>query len=177
MLALTSERTEGESRALHAATAGLLVVLLGIAWPAGGIFRHLFEFDSQLPRQEATLAELASLSHRYPRGMLGIADASSYDLTSFRPWLTLSGTPQTDYGALMDLKLSGVSDAPLVLALARCEIPYLYMPREGAPFSMTNRYGGPLFSDGVRAQFLERYSLQESGKQFDVYKCVPVPAR
>lgn len=177
VLAFASEQPQGESRALHGATAALVVLMLGIAWPAGGSFRHLLEFDLQLPRQEATLAELSSLSHRYPRGMLGIADASSYDLTSFRPWLTLTGTPQTDYGALMDLKLSGVSDAPLALALARCAIPYLYMPRQGVPFSMTNRYGGPLFSDEVREQFLQQYSLLESGTQFNVYKCEPHQAR
>jgi len=177
MLCVASPQPEGERYALHGATAALAVILLGLAWPAGGVLRHLLRFDLQMPRQQATRAELVTFSDRYPRGMLGICDASSYDLASFRPWLTVTGTLQTDYGALMDLKLSGVSDAPLALALERCDIPYLYMPRQGAPFSMTSRYGGPLFSATVRERFGQHYTLQESGQMFSVYKCEPVPAR
>jgi hypothetical protein len=57
------------------------------------------------------------------------------------------------------------------MALGSCEIPYLFMPKAGAPFSMPNGYGGPLFSDAVRAKFLQRYSLLETGTDFDVYGC------
>jgi hypothetical protein len=173
MLAAASEQPQGEPRALQGATVALAVVLLGTAWPAGGIFRYLLRFDLQLPLQHATLTELSALSHRYPGGMLGISDASSYALTSFRPWLTLTGTRQTDYGALMDLRLSGVTDTPLAMALARCDIPYLFMPKPGEPFTMMNRYGGPMFSEAVRAEFLRHYSLLEAGKEFNVYGCSP----
>jgi hypothetical protein len=171
MLAAASELPHGEGRAARGAAVALVVVLAGTAWPAGAIFRYLSRFDLQRPRQEATRAELTRIAARYPLGMLGVSDLSSYPLTSFRPWLTLSGTRQTDYGALMDLKLSGVSDAPLALALASCEIPYLFMPRPGVPFSLQNRYGGPLFSDAVRAEFVRRYSLLETGTDFNVYGC------
>jgi len=171
MLVAASEQPGGEERAARGATVALVIVLVGTAWPAGGIFRYLLRFDLQVPRQEATRTELTQLAARYPHGMLGIADASSYALTNFRPWLTLTGTPQTDYGALMDLKLSGVSDAPLATALGSCAIPYLFMPKSCAPFSMANRYGGPLFSDAVRAKFQQRYSLLEAGTDFDVYGC------
>ncbi|HWW79086.1 MAG TPA: hypothetical protein VNY82_05795 [Steroidobacteraceae bacterium] len=171
MLAAASEAPHDEERAARGAAVALAVVLVGTAWPAGAIFRYLFRFDLQLPRQEATRAELTRIAARYPLGMLGVSDLSSYPLTSFRPWLTLTGTRQTDYGAMMDLKLSGVSDAPLALALASCEIPYLFMPRPGVPFTLPNSYGGPLFSDAVRAEFLRRYSLLETGTDFDVYGC------
>jgi hypothetical protein len=171
MLRGTGDQPEGEVRASRGAVAALAAVVLGTAWPAIVLFSLLLHFDLQLPTQEATHQELAQLAGRYPGGMLGVSDESSYALTNFRPWLTLTGTPQTDYGALMDLKLSGVTDEPLVLALADCEIPYLFMPKEGIPFSLENHYGGPLFSAAVRAEFARRYARVETGREFDVYGC------
>lgn len=171
MLDAGSATAQHEARAAQAATAALAAVLLGTAWIATFMFGELLRFDLQVPRQEATRQELERLATRYPNGMLGIGGESSFALTNFRPWLTLSGTPQTDYGALMDLKLSGVSDEPLAAALAHCEIPYLFMPKGGAPFTVANHYGGPLFSDAVREEFLSRYALEETGRDFDVYGC------
>ena len=171
MLSDAAGQPGGEARASRGAVAALAAVVLGTAWPAIVLFGLLLRFDLQLPTQEATHQELAQLASRYPGGMLGVSDESSYALTNFRPWLTLTGTPQTDYGALMDLKLSGVTDEPLVLALAGCEIPYVFMPKGGAPFSLENHYGGPLFSEAVRAEFARRYARVEVGKEFDVYGC------
>lgn len=171
MLSGAADHPDGEARASRGAVAALAAVVLGTAWPAIVLFSLLLRFDLQLPTQEATHQELVQLAGRYPGGMLGVSDESSYALTNFRPWLTLTGTPQTDYGALMDLKLSGVTDEPLVLALASCEIPYLFMPKGGTPFSLQNHYGGPLFSAAVRAEFARRYARVESGREFDVYGC------
>ena len=171
MLSGAADHPDGEARASRGAVAALAAVVLGTAWPAIVLFSLLLRFDLQLPTQEATHQELVQLAGRYPGGMLGVSDESSYALTNFRPWLTLTGTPQTDYGALMDLKLSGVTDEPLVLALASCEIPYLFMPKGGIPFSLQNHYGGPLFSVAVRAEFARRYARVESGREFDVYGC------
>jgi hypothetical protein len=163
-----------QERVSRGAVAALAAVLLGTAWPAAAEFQHQLNFDLELPRQEETRAELIALSNRYPRGMLGVSDNASYGLANFRPWLTLTGTRQTDYGALMDLKLSGVSDAPLALALGRCEIPFVFMPREGQPFVMLNQYDGvPLFSPEVRAEFSRHYALLETGRDFRVYGCGP----
>ena len=149
----------------------LAAVLLGTAWPAGALLRNFLEFDLKLPDQEAAHAELERWASRYPQGMMGVADRSSYNLTSLRPWLTLRGVQQTDYGALMDWKLSGVSDAPLVNALEQCAIPELFVPKGGEPFSMTNGYGGPLFSDAVLETFARHYSLVSTGRFFVVFAC------
>lgn len=171
MLEAGSQGSPVEARSARSATMALAVVLFGTAWATLAMFGDLLRFDLQAPRQEVTRLELERLSGRYPNGMLGVGGESSYALTYFRPWLTLGGTPQTDYGALMDLKLSGVSDAPLASALAHCQIPYLFIPKGGAPFTIGNHYGGPLFSDAVRAEFQSRYAFVEAGKDFDVYGC------
>jgi hypothetical protein len=155
----------------RAALIGLMATLVGYVPPAIAGIRQQLRFELTLPQQNLTLRELLEFSDRYPRGMIGASDTQSYYLTNFRPWLTLAGTRQSDYGALMDLRLSGVSDAPLASALNKCEIPYLYMPESGAPFSMANGYGGELFSDSTRAAFTLRYSLVESGRFFKVYRC------
>jgi hypothetical protein len=132
----------------------------------------VFAFDSAIPEQQQARTELVSLSSRYPHGMLGSAGDASFALTHFRPWLTLQGTLQTDYGALMDLKLSGVSDQPLAAALTECRIPYVFMPKPGQPFTLHNIYtGAPLFSEAVRNAFAARYEMRESGSSFDVFAC------
>ena len=171
MLEAGSAEPAGEARAIHGATVALGTVFLGMVWVATFMFNYLLSFDLQMPTQELTQHELAQFAQRYPGGMLGVSDQDSYALTNFRPWLTLTGTPQVDYGALMDWKLSGVSDDPLVAALADCEIPYVFMPKEGAPFSLENHYGGRLFSAAVRYQFQRRYALLETGTVFVVYGC------
>lgn len=171
MLQAGSHEPLGEARAIRGAVVALATVLLGTAWVATFMFDYLLNFDLQMPAQELTRHELTQFAQRYPRGMLGVSDEESYTLTNFRPWLTLTGTPQVDYGALMDWKLSGVTDDPLVSALAACEIPYVFMPKEGAPFSLDSHYGGRLFSEAVRFEFQRRYALLEVGTVFDVYGC------
>jgi hypothetical protein len=173
LLPNASHKQLAESRALQAAVAGLAAVVIGTAWPAGGTLRYFFRFDAAMPEQNAEARELDAFAHRYPHGMLGVASEDSYDLTNFRPWLTLAGTRQTDYGAWMDLQHSGVSDAPLARALERCDIPYLFVPKGGEAFTVANRYGGPLFSTAVRAGFAHRYSLIESSQHFSVFGCLP----
>jgi hypothetical protein len=172
---LITEACGRSARRLPIATAvlaGLVATIVGMAAPSAAGLRRLLKFDLQLPQQRATLAELSDFARRYPGGMMGIAGPESYDLTNYRPWLTLQGIPQTDYGALMDLRLSGVDEAPLADALARCEIPYLFVPKGGPPYSMSNNYGsGPLFSDAVRASFARRFALVESGRYFRVFRC------
>jgi hypothetical protein len=155
----------------RAGLACLAAVLIGTAWPAGSLLRYFLEFDLRIPEQQAAHAELEQWAALYPRGMMGITDWSTYWLTSLRPWLTLRGIPQTDYAALMDWTLSGVSDTPLAHALERCEIPDLFIPKGGEPFTMVNGYGGPLFSNAVRESFARHYSTLESGRYFDVFGC------
>ncbi len=170
MLAAAAAGPRGEPAALRGAAVALAAVLCGAAEPAAAIFNYFLQFDLRQGQQQATLRELQGLSARYPGAMLGVSDEQTYAITNFRTWLTLTGTRQTDYGALMDLRLSGVSDAPLANAFGHCEIPYLFMPK-GMPFSMLNRYGGPLFSDAVREEFHQRYTLVQNADNFDVYEC------
>lgn len=160
-----------QAQAVRGASAALLAALLGTAWVGATMFHDLLVFDRQESAQRVTQQELMRLAHRYPGGMLGVSDETSYTLTNFRPWLTLTGTPQVDYGALMDLRFSGVSDEPLADAFLDCRIPYVFMPREGVPFSLQNHYGGPLFSEAVRFEFQRRYTLIEAGTRFDVFGC------
>jgi hypothetical protein len=165
-----------ELPAARAALTGLAAVLVGTAYPAVAKLNGLLKFDLQGSSQRAQLEELTRFADRYPHGMVGLAGRESYALTLFRPWITLKGTLQTDYGAWMDWNLSGASDAPLARALWACEIPYLYVPAGGEPFTMDSGYGtGPLFSDAVRESFTHGYSLVHPGQYFDVYGCAVAP--
>ncbi len=89
------------------------------------------DFELQRPVQRAQLAELLRFADTYPHGMVGIAGNESYKLTMLRPWLTLRGNAQTDYGAWIDWNLSGISNRPLAAALRTCTIPYLFVPNRG----------------------------------------------
>jgi hypothetical protein len=166
-----------DRRAGRAALTGVAVVVIGTAWCTAIELRAILNFDLQWPVQQAQAQELRRFADEYPHGMLGIAGNESYALTLFRPWITLQGTPQTDYGAWMDWNLSGVSDAPLAEALETCRIPYLFVPTRGEPFTMNNTYGtGPAFSEDVRIGFARSYRLVQPGQYFDVYGCKSTPA-
>jgi len=166
------ERTSSERPTQQAALLGVAVVLIGTMWSTALGIRASLTFESQRPLRRAQIAELLHFADQYPGGMLGIAGNESYALTFFRPWITLRGTLQTDYGAWMDWNLSGVSDRPLADALSKCEIPWLYMPIGGEPFSLDNTYRtGPLFSAVVRSAFADNYGIVNPGEYFNVYGC------
>ena len=156
------------------AALALLVAVLGMVTPTLQNFSSLIAFDLRLPEQKQQRDELLGFATRFPHGMLGVSGDSSYELTNFRPWLTARGVLQTDYGAFMDLELSGVTDEPLRSALQRCETPFVYIPKPGEPFTVTSYYRGrPLFSDTLRQQFTVSYARVESGIYFDVFACRP----
>jgi len=148
--------------------------VFGMLTPTVQSYEQLLAFDLRRPELTRQRDELLALATRFPRGIIGVADNESYPLANFRPWLTAAGIPQADYGAFMDLQLSGVGDEPLAVALARCEIPYVYMPKPGTPFTLLSNYHGhPLFSDELRNEFAARYSRLATGTYFDVFGCTP----
>jgi hypothetical protein len=154
------------------AVPAVAAAMFGMATPTAQTYGHLLAFDLSLPEQSRQRDELLDFATRFPRGMLGVADNASYDLANFRPWLTAAGTPQTDYGAFMDLELSGVTDEPLSSAFARCAIPFVYVPKPGAPFSLLSNYHAHrLFSDELRHEFAARYARLDTGVYFDVFGC------
>lgn len=158
--------------ALSRAALAVAAAVVGMVTPTFQSFGSLVTFDLRLPEQIRQRDELLEFAMRYPRGMLGVADNSSYELANFRPWLTARGVSQTDYGAYMDLALSGVPDDSLRSALAGCRIPFVYVPRPGAPFTLKSAYGAnPLFSDALRDEFAARYSRVDTGVYFDVFAC------
>jgi hypothetical protein len=153
------------------AMAALAATILGMTVPTLHSAGQLLAFNLRAPEQARERDELLALSARYPGGMLGVAGYDSYRLANLRPWLTLQGFPQTDYGAFMDLKLSGLDDAPLQRAFLRCDIPFVYMPKPGEPFTLPSNYNGLLFSNAVRNQFAQSYALLERGNYFNVFAC------
>jgi hypothetical protein len=162
--------------ALGRVVPALTAAVLGMVTPTFQTLGSLIAFDLHRPEQMRERDELLELAMRFPRGMLGVGDDSSYPLANLRPWLTARGTSQTDYGAFMDLELSGVTDEPLRSAFARCAIPFVYVPHPGAPFTLTSSYRArPLFSDTLRREFTARYWRVESGAHFDVFACRPEP--
>jgi hypothetical protein len=164
--------SDSERPAAHAAAFGVALVLLGTSWSTALAIRASVTFELQRPVQRAQLAELLRFADTYPHGMLGIAGNESYKLTMLRPWLTLQGNAQTDYGAWMDWNLSGISDRPLATALGTCAIPYLFVPIGGEPFSLINTYGtGAAFSGEVRAAFAGHYRFIRPGTYFNVFGC------
>jgi hypothetical protein len=166
--------TNGDSMELNA-VAAIAAAVIGVAWPTMHSYALLLGFDLRSPEQGLQRDELLRWSVQYPEGMMGATDYTSYDLVNLRPWLTVHGTLQTDYGAFMDLEFSGVDDRPLQMAFDRCDIPFVYMPKSGEPFTLTNGYNGqPLFSDSLRGRFAARYSLVAEGRYFDVFRCKDV---
>jgi hypothetical protein len=156
------------------AAVAVAAAVIGMLTPTVQTCGQLLAFDLDLPEQTRERDDLLALATRFPRGMIGVADLESYRLANLRPWLTARGTPQTDYGAFMDLEFSGVSDEALRSAFARCAIPFVYVPRPGAPFTLPNLYRGqPLFSDGLRREFSARYSSLDTSRYFEVFACTP----
>ena len=172
LLSGDNEAAPGESRSTAFAAVGLAAVLAGVAWTTAALFYNLLVFEMRSSEQTAMRTELQHFADRYPHGVMGVADGESYPTTFLRPWLTFTGSSQIEFGAFMDLSLSGVSDEPLAAALRNCDIPYIYLPKSGAPFTLLNGYDlRPLFSDDVRAAFGTRYVLTEPGRFFDVWAC------
>jgi hypothetical protein len=162
----------GASRSVDTrATLALAATILGMLWPTAQSYSRLLEFELRWPEHVRQRDELLRFTAQFPHGMIGVAGEASYVLANFRPWITQQGTPQTDYGAFMDLRLSGLGDEPLRLALDLCRMPFVYMPRPGMPFTLMSRYGGALFSDALRDEFTQRYSLVAVGNYFDVFAC------
>lgn len=156
------------------AAMAVAAAVVGMVTPTVQTYGQLLAFDLKLPEQTRERDDLLDLATRFPRGMMGVADVESYRLANLRPWLTARGTAQTDYGAFMDLELSGVSDEALRTAFARCTIPFVYMPRPGVPFTLPSFYRGqPLFSDGLRREFSARYSGLDTSRYFEVFACHP----
>ena len=153
------------------ASVAMAVVIIAMVCPTVHAHGELLQFNRRAGEQALQRNELLELSADYPHGMLGVTGAESYSLVNLRPWLTLHGTLQTDYGAYMDLRLSGVDDKPLQNAFARCDIPFVYMPKQGAPFTLSSSYGGPLFSDEHRSRFTASYSRAVEGVYFNVFAC------
>jgi hypothetical protein len=154
------------------AVLAVAAAVLGMIIPTVQTYGTLLAFDLRLPDQTRQRDELLQLASRYPGGMIGVAGSESYSLASLRPWLTSHGALQTDYGAFMDLQFSGLDDTPLQRAFDRCEIPFVYMPKPGAPFTLQNNYDRePLFSDSLRDRFSARYSRAAQGTYFDVFGC------
>jgi hypothetical protein len=162
-----------ESKALQSKLiAAIAASVIGITWPTLHTYGELLRFDLDSHEQALQRDELLRLAGQYRGGMVGVTDDTSYQLTNLRPWLTLHGALQTDYGAFMDLRLSGLDDRPLQAALDTCRIPYIYMPKLGLPFTLRSNYTGlPLFSEDLRRVFSARYSPVAQGNYFDVYGC------
>jgi len=153
-------------------TRALIATVLGMVTPTIQTFAPFITFDLHLAQQREQRDELLLFADQYPHGMLGVAGDESYPLTHFRPWLTGRGIQQTDYGAYMDLALSGVSDGPLAEAFQHCEMPFVYLPKPGEPFTVTSRYSQQsLFSNDVRDQFAASFLRVKSGVYFDVFAC------
>ena len=158
------------------AALALTAAVLGMITPTFQTFGSLIAFDLGRTEQVRERDELLEFALRFPRGMLGVGDDTSYPLANLRPWLTARGVSQTDYGAFMDLELSGVTDEPLRSAFSRCAIPFVYVPRPGPPFTLNSNYRAhPLFSDTLRHEFAIRYARVQAGVYFDVFACQPEP--
>jgi hypothetical protein len=125
-------------------------------------------------KQGRILRELTYLNEKYPGAMMGVSSGehAPYSSTFYRVILKADKAEQTDVAAYMDYNFSGVSDLPFVKALKECKSNYLFLPKEGAPFSILNFYTQkPLFSDAVRSAFEESYIKEYSGEEYEVYSC------
>jgi hypothetical protein len=128
----------------------------------------------QYPLQSELKKEIEIIKEKYPGIVLAPSDTKSYSFVYLRPVLEKAGSRQVDYPALMDLKLSGVSDDALSVAMRQCSIPYLALPVEGEPLALNSYYTNrPLFSDSVRSTFQELYKpvIPALMKHYVVFAC------
>jgi hypothetical protein len=153
------------------ATLAMATTALAMIAPTLHTQGQLWAFDQQAPTLRRQRDELLNLQAEFPGGMVGVAGTESYALANLRPWLTLRGELQTDYGAFMDMKLSGVGDTALQIAFNECRIPHVFMPKPGEPFTLASNYGGELFSDALRSSFASHYRIVATGNFFDVFSC------
>jgi len=146
-------------------TLGLMTLIVPVV--LAGKFIVQYSLQVELKKEVETIAE------QYPGIVLAPSDVRSYSHVYFRPLLEAKGDRQVDYAAAMDLRLSGVSDDALAVAMSLCRIPYFALPIEGEPFALNNYYTGqPLFSDEVRTAFYTHYKHIESVLTlYKVYSC------
>jgi hypothetical protein len=153
------------------AAAALAATVIAMIFPTLHTQGQLLVFNDQAPILRQQRDELLGFYAEYPGGMVGVAGNESYALANLRPWLTLHGALQTDYGAYMDMKLSGVDDTALRDAFDACRIANVFMPKPGEPFTLASNYGGSLFSDVLRSSFERHYRIVARGDFFDVFSC------
>ncbi|MEJ1963955.1 MAG: hypothetical protein WDO56_21380 [Gammaproteobacteria bacterium] len=120
--------------------------------------------------------ELQQLQAGNPSGLtMGVSNDDDYGLSYLRVMLPAE---QVDYGAYMDLELSGIAPDALEEKMRSCAIGMWVVPGKSLPFSLNSYYTHrPLFPDRLRQQFNTSYEKIEEGRYFAVYACRPGAAR
>lgn len=148
------------------------LLLLAIVPASGTLYSLVRDMANSHTELQQAQAEILMLADKFPGTVLGLSDSQGYPYTFFRPLLEARGVKQIDYPTYMDLNFSGLPDTALWQAMRQCAIPYLALPRSGAPFSMNNSYTSrPLFSDQTRLAMKDQYTLVHTAAHYAVYAC------
>ncbi len=149
---------------------GLLAVGMAGVLHSTGIVEEMLRTNKF---NRALTAEVVQLGNDYPEIILGVSDDAHWTYAFPRPVLEAKGYHQIDFPTYLDLDASGVTDALFASAMESCKLPYIAMPRDGAPFSMINPYTQrPLLSDRVREAFKTNYFIHAQKEYYSVYKCM-----
>ena len=159
---------------VYAIFSGCLLVAMQTAFR---IVQTRIQIDGQARACEADLRQILT---RHPQSTILMGTSSGDEAqfaARFRYQLVFAGNPiGLDAAVVSDYQFGGLAEPDLPRLLKeihqRDPRPILWLlPRGGSPFTSTNWYGGhlPIYSDGFRRDFSERFQSRERTAFFDIY--------
>jgi hypothetical protein len=158
------------------------VLLSGFSFTAVAVLIVLAQqtsFISTVRQLDAagSIADVTRFLDQHPGDVAQIGYSSDERATFVRPLAVFrSHMYLLDQPAIQEHQLAGIEIPQATLdALRSCVVTYWLIPKNGEPFSATNRYpmtqGRALFGNDFRRAFFERYERTGSTEYFDVWKC------
>ncbi len=126
---------------------------------------------------DGSIADVTRFLDQHPGDVAQMGYSSDERATFARPLVVFrSGMYLLDQPAIQEHQLAGIEiPQATVNVLRSCVATYWLIPKNGDPFSATNRYpmtqGRTLFSNDFRRAFFETYKRTGSTEYFDVWKC------
>jgi hypothetical protein len=118
--------------------------------------------------------EIHTILKAYPGTTIGMGYGANYDLTFYRPVLVFSGNPYLiDAVFEMDAEFLGIKIPSTTLeSLSSCQTKIWLIPKGDSPFQLSNYYNqNQVFSDELRATFLETYERRRQTNYYDLWVC------
>lgn len=147
------------------------ILALGTPILAYGVY-NLLDFNPGYSAAERRADELRAYASAYPGLEMvpvdGPLERLGYDRVHFG---FAGGISVFDVVNWNDLRFGGLEPEAVLILFEDCRVPHWVVPSGGTPFT-GGRFVDDLFSDGVRAEFAQRYRLTTAGAFYDLYSCI-----